>query len=294
LPPQPAAQAATPGRLGPVLRPIIEKRIADGTFQLPAFPLAAARVLELIKHEEVDTIAISRTLERDPNLAAQTLRAANTFHFGGGVPAKTIRQAVVRLGRRQLQSLLVTAFALPLFDRREPELAGLMKMLRDHSVAVSILARDLASVVGCHEVEEAYLAGLLHDIGKIIIMVFLLETMRLQRGQARRVILHREDVDGVIDLHRPIGLKIVESWKLPDYITHVVRDSTAYDPEHRVSPGNLVFFANALAKREKICLGEPDPVHVTTMILMGQSILGIDAEVANQLCSDLRERVDAS
>ncbi|MBI4511824.1 MAG: HDOD domain-containing protein [Deltaproteobacteria bacterium] len=278
--------------LGKALRPIIEKKIEDGTLRLPALQASAMRIMELMRKEDLDPRAVARALEKDPLLAAQVVRAANTVAFRGGMAVTNLNQAVVRLGSRQLRSFLLTAVALQLFVTKDRELDFAMKMLRSHSVAVSLLARDLAQLTRCEEVEEAYLAGLLHDIGKVIVMIFVLEIVKTQKPARQTVRIRQEDyVSAMQQLHRPIGAKIIQQWELPLYLQQVIQDSNAYTLNQRVSPGNLVCFANAMTKKMKIYLGESNPYEVVANTLIGRSVLGIDEEVVDRLCSGLEERV---
>jgi HD-like signal output (HDOD) protein len=279
--------------LGRALKPIIEKKLEDGTFKLPMLPAAAMRVTELLRKDDLDPRAVVRALEKDPMLAAQVVRTANTIAFRGRVAATNLNQAVVRLGARQLRSFLVTAIAFQLFVSKDRDLDSAMKGLRAHSVAVSMLSRDLAQLTQCEEIEEAYLAGLLHDIGKVVVMVFVMEVVRGQgAGRAPKVRVKPEDyISAIQALHRPVGHKLVAQWELPPILAQAIERSTAYTLDKRVSPGNLVCFANAVTKKLKIYLGDTDPNEVNAAIMIGRSVLGIDEEVVDRLCSGLEDRV---
>lgn len=278
--------------LGEAILPVIEKRLADGTLRLPTLPTTALRVMELLRKDDIDARAVVRTLEKDPLLAAQVVRAANTVAFRGRVAASNLSQAVVRLGGRQLRSFLLTATAYQLFISKDRELEEALKLLRMHSVATSLLARDLAQLTRCEEVEETYLAGLLHDIGKVVIMAFVLEVVRLQKAGRTPMRLYAEDyMPAITKYHALITAKIVAMWNLPPYVQQIISASRGYTASRRVCPANLVCFANAMTKKLRIYLGDPNPVLISTTIMIGRSVLGIDEELADRICVGLEDRV---
>ncbi|MFH0901443.1 MAG: HDOD domain-containing protein [Pseudomonadota bacterium] len=279
--------------LGQAFRNIIEKKLEDGSLKLPALPSSAVRVMELLRKNELDPKLVVRTLEKDPLLATQVVRASNAVAFRGRMAVGNLGQAVVRLGSRQLRSFLMAAVSLQLFVSKDRELDSAFRTLRTHSLAVSLLARDLAQLSSCEEVEEAYLAGLLHDIGKMVIMVFVLEVARGQRpGRSSAVRFRTEDyMEAMRNLHRPIGAKLVALWDFPPYLQEVIHACDSYSLSKRVSPGNLVCFANATTKRMKLYLGDTDPFEVNAGILIGRSVLGIDEDLVSRVCAGLEDRV---
>ncbi|MBI4511826.1 MAG: HDOD domain-containing protein [Deltaproteobacteria bacterium] len=281
-----------PGGFGQALGPMIERRIADGTLRLPTPPSSATRVMELLRREELDARSVARALEKEPILATQVMRLANSVANRGSVKVTNLSQAVVALGARQLKSFLITAVAVQLFVSKDRELELVMKQLRAHSVAVSVLCRDLAHLTGCPEVEESYLAGLLHDIGKVVILVFVLELLKEQRPARQAVRVRVEDCQEAWErLHRKLAIRLFAEWGLPGFLAEVVQESASYKLNERVCPANLVCFANAMAKKMRIYPGEAPPHEVHATIMIGRSVLGIDEDVVERLCTGLEDRV---
>lgn len=278
--------------LGEAIMPIIKKRLDDGTFKLPAMPATALRVGELLQKEDIDSNAVVRTLEKDPILAAQVVRAANTVAFRGRATATNLQQAVVRLGSRQLRSFLVTAVAHQVFVSRDRDLDEALKSLRMHSVATSLLARDLAQLARCEEIEETYLTGLLHDIGKVVLLIFIMEVARMQKSGRTQMRVHPEDYQAALkEFHMQVTERLLVQWDIPLHVQQSIFNSARYSTVQRVNPGNLVCFANAMTKKLKISFGETPPAIIATTLMVGRSLLGIDEELVDRVCIGLEERV---
>jgi len=88
-----------------------------------------------------------------------------------------------------------------------------------------------------------------------------------------------------------VGIAIAKKWELPETVGKCVQSCDDYDAANRLSAVNAVRFANALAKREGIYLGNVDASDNDALIMIGCSLLGLDSSVVDRLTKDLRERV---
>jgi putative nucleotidyltransferase with HDIG domain len=285
-------------RLAVQLEAIVTNRLASDKLAIPAIPAAAAKCLRLLKTDDFSTKALTAMLEQDPVLAARVVRVGSSAAYAGaGSEPVTITSAVVRMGTQRLRSLVVEASTQALFESRDRRIAGSFKELLEHSLAVAILARDLAAVSGQSDVAEtAYLCGLLHDIGKVVVASLMLEAEKMI-GQSRpgQTWVGSDDWLSTIDrCHRAVGVRLCEKWGLPEGVTHAVRDCAEYDSTDRLSAANFVRFGNALAKREGVYPGAVDEGVVGPLILIGRSLLGLDEEVVDKVAQGLRERIKAA
>jgi putative nucleotidyltransferase with HDIG domain len=281
--------------LGDRLKTVLLKRLEKGDLVLPTLPRAAAEIQSAIDAPDIDMKRISRALEKDPALAAQVLRSANSAVYGARQRIESITKAVTFLGARNLKSALLTAAARRVFVSRHPKVNETLSKVWEHSVAVAILARDVVGIAGAKDNENTYLAGLLHDVGKAVVAVYLLDfESTLTPREAQNWLDFGEWVQVLEDIHRPIGAAVVEAWKLPETVGQVITQANEYDSGERVSPTNAVRFANALAKHEGICPPGSDPQEVDAVMMIGRSLLGLDDEVVEGLARGLRERVSTT
>ena len=279
-------------KLASELEVILTKRIQSDQLVLPTMPAVAIKVAEILKDPDAGMKEVAAQLEKDPVLAARALRMATSAAFAGGGKKVTLQEALARLGTKTIKSLLVEASASKLFVSRNPQINEQLKVLWEHSVAVGTMARDVLALTGASDSEGAYLAGLLHDVGKPVVATMLLELERqLTEVYQRNWIDSGEWLEVIAKVHRPVGVALGERWQLPGPIVACIRESQEYDKGERNSFPNAVCFANALAKKSGIYAGPVDAEDNDAIIMIGRSVIGISDDILRTLTKGLRERV---
>jgi len=260
------------------LEAIIARKIANDQLVIPALPSVAARCIALLKNPDFSTREVSSILESDPVLAAKMLKVANSAAFGGRNSVTSISQAVTRLGAIHLKNLIVEASARKLFESTDRRIAEANSKLWTHSVAVAVVARDLTAITGGGEPDTAYLAGLLHDVGKPIVATILLDVERAMQDMRKRAVWlnDAEWIEVIQRTHRKVAVPLGLRWELPDAVLRTVRDCEEYDNADRVSASNIVRFANALVKQEGIYVGNVNKDDNDALVMIGMSLLGLD------------------
>ncbi|HKP56420.1 MAG TPA: HDOD domain-containing protein [Polyangiales bacterium] len=287
--PAPAKQgSANWSALRAKLSAMLLEKINSGKLVLPAIPSTAARVLECLEanaHQE----RAAKILENDPVLALEVLRLANSASFAPRARIESISHAITMLGAARLRSLLVTASARQVFVSRNRTIRDLTAALWTHSVSVAVTARQVAVRAAFPDKEAPYMAGLMHDVGKPIVAIHLLD---LERSVSRSMQDHWIDPTewmGIIqDVHRPVGIAVAKQWNLSAEVCKAIEDCVEFDPIERMSAANAVRFANALAKREGVYPGAVDTEQVETVLLIGRSMLGLDDDAVAALAQTLR------
>jgi len=279
-------------KLASELEAILLKRIQADQLVLPTMPAVALKVAEVLKDPEAGMKEAAAALEKDPVLSARALRMATSAAFAGGGKKVTLQEALARLGTKTLKSLLVEASAQKLFVSRNPQINESLKVLWEHSVAVGVMARDVLALTGASDSEGAYLAGLLHDVGKPIVATVLLEVERqLTDVYQRNWIDSGEWLQVIAKVHRTVGVALADRWQLPPPIVACIKESAEYDKGDRGSFANAVCFSNALAKKSGIYAGPVDSEDNDAIIMIGRSVIGISDDILRTLTKGLRERV---
>jgi len=282
--------ADMPKKLGSELERIVLERIANNRLVLPAMPSVPQRCLDILRDPDFNVRKLVKELEAEPVLALLVVRAANTASYGRSA-SQALDQAVVRIGARQLKTLITEYAINELFESSNRQLKEANRKVWEHSVVVALLARDIAALVGNIEPDTCYLAGLLHDIGKPVLGAMMLEVDR-KLGRATPGWIDATGWTQVIETaHRKIGVAVATEWKLPDAITAAIRDCSDYDGSDRTSIGNVVRLANALAKREGYTTGPIDTADIEAMIMVGMSMLGGDNSVVDRLVNNIGSRL---
>ena len=284
--------AAAGKNLIDLVKQIVLGRIAADRLVLPAMPANATRCIAMVRDPDINMRQVASTLSRDPMLTAQVLRLANSAAYAGTGAVKSIDQAVTRVGAQKLKTLLIEVSARLVFDSRDPRIAEAFRGIWDHSIAVGLLAREVSTLATGSDPDATYLAGLLHDVGKPVVAAVLLEAEKtIGAGSAGAWIKHRAWVAAVQETHRTVGAAIAEKWHLPEAVVSCIRDCHEYDTNERLSTPNVVRFANALAKKAGVYVGDVDTEDTDALVMIGRSLLGLDEDVIERLSRDLPERV---
>jgi putative nucleotidyltransferase with HDIG domain len=282
-------------RLGEQLQRIVEKRIEDDTLVLPTLPVVVTQCMEALNHPNVSIREIATLIEKDPIIAAQLVKLANSAAMGTREPMKTALDAVSRVGLTKVRTFLIEISARRLFESKDSRVASASKKIWEHSLVVGSVAADIAALANAKDAEFAYLAGLLHDIGKPVAAAMLLEAernVRLTRPDA--VWIGSADWLTVIrTIHRPIGVRLATKWNVPDVVLSAVRDCDDYDSGERQCAANAVRLANAVAKEQGVYEGEVNKDDVEAMVMIGQSVLGVDIEGCRRLVTSARDAMKA-
>lgn len=195
---------------------------------LPTFPEAARYIITTIDDETSDADSLVEHLSSDPAVAARILAAANSSAFGLSAHVDSMRQAILVLGLKEIRSITL---ATAVIDRLGVGVTVIdPRALWQHSMGVAICARTVAARLG-YNVETAFTAGLLHDIGQLLLGAAAPAVFAevLQRCQERdELIVEAEQAVFGFD-HAQAGAELLRLWRLPADIV----DGTAghHDPE---------------------------------------------------------------
>jgi len=187
---------------------------------LPTIPVVAIKVMQLIESEQATAEELAKVVASDPAVAARVLKISNSSFYGCQRQIQTLSSAIVVLGFSTLRSLVVAASVKQVYKPY-----GLTeKMLWEHSFAAGLAARIIAKQTRAANEEEAFLAGLFHDIGKIIMN-------SLDRAKFQEVMQHcyNEGISfgdaerSVYPFsHDEVGAYVIKKWNLPEVLTTAI------------------------------------------------------------------------
>jgi len=224
--------------------------ILDEHQELSSLPQTLSEVLRISRNSDSSAKEMSSVLLRDPAMTAKVLRLANSPFFGAGRKISSVTQAVMTLGMRAVTALALSASVYDLTSRWESSIDRI-RFWR-HSLCVAVGARGIAERIGYDCPEEAFVAGLLHDIGLLVLeKSFSDKFERLWRQAEAGENLHdlEENVWGTN--HARVGQFLLEQWHLPESICtavgrhHVEFVGEETDPDFRLT--QIVGLANEIA-----------------------------------------------
>jgi serine/threonine-protein kinase len=269
--------AQQPRRAAAALARFVTEGIHSGNLQLPGLPTAALRCIEMLRNPRCNTAALVEVLGKDPLLASQVVGRANAALFASASPAKTLEQALGRLGQRALNTLLIEVSTRRVFESRDAGIRQAFQLMWDHSVAVAKIAQLLARKLNA-DPELSYLAGLLHDVGKPVVGAILLEAERVATTKQNAWHSREGWLELVSNCHREVGFAMARAWQLPDDVLFGIARSDRYSLDGTPTPVNLVCLANALAKRAGMNTRPVKPEEIDPVISEGMELFDLSEE----------------
>jgi putative nucleotidyltransferase with HDIG domain len=220
---------------------------------VPTLPTTVLQVLQLLEFSDCSVTDLAKVIMRDPPMAAKVLKIANSSFYGFRQSIGTINQAITVLGFSTLKNALLSMSVFDLFSdvSKGVDLPGLWT----HSIGTATAAKIIAQKLRHPNVEKTYTAGLLHDLGKVIIAKYLpgraLQAIDLSRAQ--KIKLEAAELRILGATHADVGAWLLHHWKLPSTVVDAVRlhhQPTRSQDNFELTA--IVYLANILCHHAKI------------------------------------------
>ena len=212
-----------PPALPPPIRRLLERAFQGDSLELPLLPDTAMMVMEACNDETSDAGKLSDVLGRDQALASHVLRVSNSAAYAPKEPIVSLRQAVSRLG---VGTICEIAISIAVKGRvfRVPGHQVQVRELWIHSAAAGVYAKEIARQVG-GDVESAFMCGLLHDVGKPIVMQTLIDEVR---SRTENPIPPQVMDAATSEFHELVGSMMARRWGLPEWIVESISHHHEY------------------------------------------------------------------
>lgn len=247
---------------------------------LPTIPVVATKVMQLIESEKATAEELAKVVASDPAVAARVLKISNSSFYGCQRQIQTLSHAIVVLGFSTLKSLVVAASVKQVYKPY-----GLTeKMLWEHSFGAGLAARIIAKETRVANEEEAFLGGLFHDIGKII-----MNNMDSQQFQAAMQKCYNDQVSFseaerqvYSYTHSEVGALVIKKWNFPDILMHAVLKHHTFDfaedeDDYQVRLACVVGLANMFCHKAGVGTRDPDE-SLELFETVPAKLLGIDQQ----------------
>jgi len=200
------------------------KRYLDGLTSLPPAPMLMTKLLALFREPDHDIDQVVQLISYEPSLTTQIIRTCNSAYFAGEQPPGDIFDAVSRIGFYEVYCLVVSSFGAKTKSMEGVEKGVDVEALWRHSVAAAVSASVVAGESGQSKA-VAFTAGLLHDIGKLVLASGEREAYaRLtQRARDEGASLSALECSAFVMDHAELGGELMRRWNLPPDIVTAVR-----------------------------------------------------------------------
>ena len=219
---------------------------------LPTLPHVASRVLSVVGNPSSSAKDLQQVIEADQALSERLLRMSNSALFGGTKQVTNLRAAITRLGFNRVRNLVLIASTKDVYRKKDPLAAELWK----HALAVGIATRLVGTEIGMRpgELDDLFLAGLFHDIGKVLINTQkpdrYQEVLQASLDQGQPMSIVEKEVFKFT--HEEVGVMVVQKWGMPELLInpirhhHTVQESAAPDEKSVAMIATADLIANGL------------------------------------------------
>ena len=191
---------------------------------LPTLPTVVAAITSQIGNPSTNAADIGKLIEQDQALTSKVLRLVNSAYYGFPKQIKSIQHAVVILGFSKVKTIILTASVFRAFNGRKS--VGLdLRRFWQHSLGAALAAKVAAEQIGMpHAGEDAFIGGLLHDIGKVVMDQYQSQIYGpiIQYARDKGILLREAEEEVMGFNHAKIGEWIIEKWRLPQTIVNMV------------------------------------------------------------------------
>lgn len=185
---------------------------------LPTLPVIVQKIIKMVEDPDTSSSDVAALIAQDQVLSAKVLRMANSAFFGMSRKISSINQAAVILGFDVIKGLVLSTAVSGLIKKS-------MDGLWEHSIGCAAASGVIARLLSRNDAEELFVAGLLHDLGKVVMALQLPETVRktIHAAHVKRTSFYEAEKALLPFNHGDVGLWLAEHWNLPDVLAEPMR-----------------------------------------------------------------------
>ena len=213
----------------------LHRDVDANAIQIPSLPEVVIRINAAIENPDIGIVEVAKLIQLDPALAARLLKIANSPLYRRNLELRDLKQAIQRLGLRVTRNIVTSLVMHNVFNIQSERLRIKIKELWQHSCRVAALSQVLARITPGLQPDRAMLAGLLHDIGVLPVLVYAEQFSDTKFSLPR--------LDEIIQQTRVgLGEKVLQQWQLGDDLMVVPAAAEDWQRDHpgKADYGDLV------------------------------------------------------
>ena len=267
--PKPEKQTLTP------------KELVSGSIHLVSLPEIRIRVNELLDEPNITAAELGNIICQDTSLTARLLKIVNSSYYGFEAKIETVSRAVEVVGLRELRGLVIADSAVETFSHVSKEILNNIRFWR-HSLYCGVIARLLAEQCHVLHSERLFVAGLLHDIGKLIIAHRLPNETRMIQLEATQGLRSEYEIeqDFLGFNHSEVGGELMKEWNMPEtLIESVANHHSPRLAKTGVMETSIVHIANILTDQAEQGLDMKNASQVQQIDPYAWDVTGLNEEI---------------
>jgi len=271
----------------------LQDKLSSLVEEMPAFSSSVTRIMELTSDINCSPKDMVEVIDHDPVMTVKILKLVNSAYFGLRNEVVSIKQGVVLLGINTLKNLALTIAAVGMLPRNSIKGFDSQEFLL-HSLGTATIARILSQKIGVpsREATDYFVAGLLHDFGKVVLVQFMAEDMESALNQANTQAqpLHEHEHAILGFDHSEVGGELARKWGLPNELVLSIRQHHDPDPATDSAMRDCVIAANLITKN--LAFGQSGNPAIGDLPDTVKNRLGNDLDGLLEELGDLSEALD--
>lgn len=237
------------------MSPELSQKLTAAVDGMPAFPKSVQRILELTRDVNSTPKDLVEVIDKDPVVTVKILKVVNSAYYSLPKQITSIGHAVVYLGFNTIKNLALSIAAIGMMPKDNPSGFDVEQYLL-HSLSTAGIAKQLALKANDADPMDCFIAGLLHDFGKVVFAQFMPEEFKtaLTMANDKGVSLHQALNDTIGVDHVVVGAMLVEKWRFAPKLVETIRHQSLanYKDTEMIA---CVFGANQISKKLKFGYG---------------------------------------
>lgn len=231
------------------MSPELTQKLTAAVEGMPAFPKSVQRILELTRDVNSTPKDLVDVIDKDPVVTVKILKVVNSAYYSLPKQITSVGHAVVYLGFNTIKNLALSIAAIGMLPKDNPSGFDVQQYLL-HSLATAGLAKQLALKVDDADPMDCFIAGLLHDFGKVVFAQFMPHEFRkaLETSQANGTSLHAALQETIGADHVVVGAMLVEKWRFAPHLIEAIRHQHISNYKDTDMTA-CVFAANQISKK---------------------------------------------
>lgn len=274
--------------------PRLEARdLLQRAITLPSTPATFVQINEAVSNPRSTSAQLVSIISMDPGLCATLLRIVNSAFYGFSFHVDTVSRAIAIIGTSALSSIALASSVITMFKNISTELLN-MRSFWMHSIACGTIARIIASYTRTNVPERFFVAGLLHDIGRLALLIYMPDKMKYALVEARQ---KRAALDGLeVELlgvsHTELGGELAKKWRLPPALERAIRFHHSCDQAGASNESAIVHVADIIATALEI--GGSGQHFVPSLVEDAWKAIGLPVHILDNVVKQADRQVSAA